>query len=319
MTARAASSPESGSTCSKSTDEPLLACVILAHADPAHLGRLVAALDPFPVFVHVDSSTSDEVFREMTEQLPARCVILPRIATGWAKWENVEAELEGYRAALAATNATHIALMTGSDYPLAAAEAITARLAGARGTTFAMIHELPHPYWGQNHGFSRLRYRHWAWRKRMIRLPIPRRLPRGIVFAGGSQLKVLSREHAQIVVEAADSRPDLVSFWRRSWVADETFVPSILSTPAFTPGWVGEHEQTNFWWISWGVRQHKSPPWLDESYRDDLLNQHGAGGENFRYLFARKFSSEVSGPLLDAIDARISIPSSTPGEREVSR
>jgi len=199
---------------------PELACVVLAHADPAHLRRLVDALDPFPVFLHCDVGTSDAVFDEMTADLPSRATVLPRIGTGWAKWENVAAELAGDRAALQQTDATHVALLTGTDYPLASSAEISALLRGHRGRSIARYTPLPMPGWGRNGGLDRLRYPHFAHRKRMIRIPVPRRLPAGVVPAGGAQVKVLAREHAQAVVDVATARPDLVRFWRRSWIAD---------------------------------------------------------------------------------------------------
>ena len=65
------------------------------------------------------------------------------------------------------------------------------------------------PGWGRNGGLDRLRYPHFAHRKRMIRIPVPRRLPADVVPAGGAQVKVLAREHAQAVVDVATgpSRP----------------------------------------------------------------------------------------------------------------
>ncbi|QSB22656.1 beta-1,6-N-acetylglucosaminyltransferase [Curtobacterium sp. 24E2] len=150
-----------------------LACIVLAHEDPTHVRRLVAALDPFPVFLHCDASTDDAVFEAMTAGLPERVHVLPRMRTGWAKWENVAAEVAGYRAALAQTDATHVALLTGSDYPLADADEISALLTANPGQSFVEAKPLPHPAWGRDGGRSRVRFRHWAWRKHMLRLPVP--------------------------------------------------------------------------------------------------------------------------------------------------
>lgn len=282
---------------------PSLACVVLAHTDPVHVRRLVAALDPFPVFLHCDQRTPDDVFAAMTADLPDRCVVLDRLRTGWARWENVAAELAGYRAALAATDATHIALLTGADYPLATTAEIRAFLAEHEGRSIALYLPMPQRRWGRSGGLARLRYRHRAWRKHMLRLPIPRRLPADIVPAGGSQVKVLARQHAQAVVGVADARPDLVRFWRSSWVADETFVGSVLSSPSLVPGWAGEHVADDLWWIGWGGQRSKSPPWLDLSHLDRLVAaRQGAGAGRVPRLFARKFSTAVSTPLLDAVD-----------------
>ena len=280
-----------------------LAVIVLAHTDSVQVQRLVAALDPFPVFLHCDVSTPDDVFAAMTADLPERCVVLPRIRTGWARWENVSAELEGYRAALESTDATHFALLSGADYPVASSAEIASTLQQYLGRTLAMFNEMPYPEWGRSGGLSRLRYRHWAFRKHMLRLPIPRRLPRGVALTGGSQMKVISREHAQAVVAAADNHPDLVKFWKRSWVPDETFVPSILSTPAFVPGWKNEHLRYTPWMIMWDDYGQKSPPWLGMQHLETLAQWRVASDSEIGVLFARKFSTEYSTELLDVIDA----------------
>ena len=281
---------------------PALACVILAHDDPEHVQRLVRALDPFPVFLHIDVRTPPEVAERMAADLPARVRLLPRIRTGWARWENVEAELAGYRAALA-TGASHIAVLTGSDYPLASSDEITALCREHAGRSMALVHPFPHPHWGQNGGYSRLRYRHAVVGKRMLRLPIPRRLPKGITLAGGSQLKMLAREHARGVLDFTDANPGLVRFWRRSWIADETFVPSVLSTPSAVPGWRDELVATNLWWIAWGSTPSKSPPFLGDGEADEVLARHRYRDELLPNFFARKFRTGESDGILAAIDA----------------
>jgi hypothetical protein len=296
---------------------PRLACVILAHADPVHLHRLVEALEPFPIFLHIDARTSDTTFSAMTANLPSRCVLLKRTATGWGQWGLVAAELEGYRAALEATEATHVALLSGSDYPLAPANDIAGFLKGHIGDSFAEVNELPYAKWGRSGGLSRLRYRHWGFAKRMLRLPIPRRLPENMMFTGGSQSKVLARDHARAVVEIADAHRDLVQFWRRTWIPDETFVYSILNSPRFVSHWKTQLVPTNLWWIGWDETPRKSPPWLGMEHRDVLLSRRKPAAEQVPILFARKFSTEFSTPVLDAIDARFSLRSSSIHAEEV--
>jgi hypothetical protein len=280
-----------------------LACIVLSHEDPTHVRRLVAALDPFPVFLHCDASTDDDAFAAMTADLPERVRVLPRMRTGWAKWENVAAEVAGYRAALAETDATHVAVLTGSDYPLAGAAEIAAVMTANPGRSFVDVQPLPHPAWGRDGGRSRVRFRHWAWRKHMLRLPIPRRAPRGVVFGGGSQLKVLARHHAQGVVDVVDGRPDLVTFWERVWIGDETFVPSVLLTPAFTPDFADAHVAHPLWWIGWDGTKQKSPPWLGIEDAGRVLERRASADQSAPFLFARKFSTERSGDLLDVVDA----------------
>jgi hypothetical protein len=281
---------------------PEVACVVLAHTDAAQVRRLVAALDPSPVFLHCDARTPEDTFTSMTRDLPARVTVQPRRRTPWASWETVEAELDGYRAALASTEASHIAVLTGSDYPLVSAAAITAFLATIPGRSVTESRPLPIPQWGHGGGWWRLRYRFGAWRKHMIWLPVPRRLPGGVVYAGGSQLKLLAREHAAAVVRAVDERPDLIRFWRRTWIPDETFVHSLLHTPGLVPDFAGERLAGSVWYIRWDGGPRKSPPWLTSADLPELLRLRADPPGGVPLLFARKFRSSVDPTVLDVID-----------------
>ncbi len=301
-------------------NSPAVACVVLAHEDPAHVRRLIEALDPFPVFLHCDARTSESEYRAMTADLPDRVRLLPRMRTGWAKWENVAAEVEGYRAALAGTDASHVAVLTGSDYPLGNPAELTRLLGRHHGTSFLGVHPLPYAEWGRGGGLPRLRYPHWAWRKHMLRVPLPRRIPRGIAPAGGSQLKVLARGHAEAVVRAVDTRPDLVRFWQRVWIADETFVPTVLWTESLTPGFRDAHVPHSLWWIGWDGSAMKSPPWLTLADAGRLLQwrtQPSAEARQAPQLFARKFSTARSSELLDLVDAAFGLREGTATEAPV--
>ena len=168
-----------------------------------------------------------------------------------------------------------------------------------------MFHPLPYPPWGRSGGIARIRFRHWAYRKHMIRLPVPRRLPSAVVLAGGSTSKILARKHAEAVVAAYDANPDLVRFWRRTWCPDETFVPSVLSTPEFAPGWAQEHVDRSMWWIGWDGSARKSPPWLGIEQFDALARARAAGTDGIGYAFARKFATAHDTTVLDAIDREL--------------
>ncbi|MET3807691.1 hypothetical protein ABIB25_004718 [Nakamurella sp. UYEF19] len=279
---------------------PALACILLTHRDPAHVHRLIDALDPFPVFLHCDRRTADPVFEQMTAGLPDRVTVLPRIATPWAGWMAVEAEIAGYRAALAQSSATHIATLSGSDYPLVSTERIAAYLDDHDGRSIVGFDPLPRAPWGRDGGLARLRYRHRPWRQHMIRIPLPRRIPSDVAPAGGSVHKVLARHHAQQLVDAFDSRPDLRAFWRHSWAPDETFIPTILNSPLFAPDWAESHAfSEDLWFIDWAGGGGKSPEWMRIDHLPKLTERAAAGST----LFARKFSSDRAPGLLDAIDA----------------
>lgn len=287
---------------------PGLACVVLAHTDPDHVRRLVQALDPFPVFLHCDVRTPDDVFERMTAGLPARVTVLPRRRTAWARWENVAAELDGYRAALATTGASHVAVLTGTDYPLMSTAEMVEHLQQLPGRSVTESQPLPMPQWGRDGGYWRLRFRFAAWRKRMLLLPLPRRLPRGVAFAGGSQLKVLAREDAAAVLRAVDDRPELVRFWRSTWIPDETFVYSVLHTPELVPDFERRRLTGNAWFIRWGETRRKSPPWLTSADLPVLRQVRADPRGGVPTFFARKFSSSVDPTVVDEIDQTLRVP-----------
>ena len=68
---------------------------VLAHNDPRHLRRLIAALDPFPVYVHCDLRTPRDTFEQMVTDLPQRCLVLDRVATGWPPWGSPKPKSQG--------------------------------------------------------------------------------------------------------------------------------------------------------------------------------------------------------------------------------
>ncbi len=298
---------DTGSDTDTRTGNGKLACVILAHNDPTQVRRLIDALDPFPVFLHCDARTEPVVFEAMTGGLSDRVSLIPRRTSGWANWNIVPAEIDGYRMALAQTDADHIAVLAGSDYPVVPTAQISRYLSQCAGRSVAVMRPLPFAGWGRSGGLARLRYRHWAWRKHMVRLPIPRAIPKGIVPAGGAVQKVLSREHARIVVSVAESRPDLAGFWRRSWCADETFIPSILLSPAFGADWAREHIRGSLWWIGWDGTRRKSPAWVSAAHLANLRNGIGRDDNALTPMFfARKFGTGINSELLDDIDFSIS-------------
>jgi hypothetical protein len=289
------------------------ACVVLAHTDPVQLRRLVRALDPVPTFVHCDVRTPQALYREMVEGLPPHVRLLPRIRTGWARWENVAAELDGLARAIRVPGVRHVAVLSGTDYPIASVEAIGELLAGFEGRSLMRSFSLPFAPWGPSGGMSRLRYRHWAVGKRMIRLPVPRALPGRLVASGGHQFKVLAAEHARRVLAAAEEDRRLVAFFERSWIPDETFVPSVLRSPGLVGDLRGEIVPFTVWFARWGEGGTKSPRWLDAAdlpalararFRAPGAPADDVGGTLPR-LFARKFSTSGSARLLDAIDATL--------------
>ncbi len=287
------------------SDTALPAVVLIAHDKPDHLRRLVAALDPLPIFLHVDANTPDDVFHAMTDDLPTRVSLLPRLAAGWARYEVLAAELLGYRTALAQTEARHVILCTGADYPVASVERICAVLAAAPDRSYAEIQPLPIDDWGPLKGWDRFVFRQRPWKRRRLAWPVPRRLPAGLTAAGGAQTKILTRRHAALVLAVLDADPALLRFFRRCWTPDEVAIPSILSTEHFGARWSTEgSSQPHPWFIDWGPVATKNPRWLGPA---DLPAITAATRTDPPALFARKLGGTGTGGdlLADAIDTEL--------------
>lgn len=278
------------------------AYVVLAHKHPRQVGRLAAALAPAPVFLHVDAAVDEAPFAAAA---PANVTLVPRHRSGWASWGIVAALLEGMTAAAAEPGWTHLMLLSGQDYPLVPPADIAAFLARHGGRSFMARWPLPSRLWGRDGGLHRVRYRHWALRGRRVVLPLPRRMPAGIEPWGGSLYACLARAAVEDVLALVARRPDVVRFYRRSWIPDEMFVPTaVMSSPAAA---AVINESLSF--IRWTDGGGRHPdvlragdlPLLAQAAR----GPSDVGGHGRRKLFARKLDASVDADLLDLIDAQL--------------
>jgi hypothetical protein len=273
------------------------AYVILAHRDPGQLERLLAALAPAAIFVHVDSAVPSPRFRDLAGVSRGRAALLPRFRTAWASWALVEATLTGYRAALE-TPASHVTLLSGQDYPLRPRQEIDRYVEPGRSYMGAV--RLPFPSLGPDGGMNRVRFWHTRVRGRKCRLPVSRRYPEGFEpwFAG--QWAILARSAVESVFDTSDRRPDLARFYRHVWIPDEGFVGTAVmnSVPRDAVS------TDSLWFARWGGGRH--PAVLDDDDWPELASAargpSQVGGPAEVKLFARKFETGVSDGLLARID-----------------
>lgn len=303
---------------------PSFAAVVLAHTDPAHLRRLVRALEDVPVFLHVDAKTPDPVYRDMLGGLPDRARPVPRIPTSLASWSLVRAELAALRSALDETTATHVGILSGADYPLVSMADLRDELSGAGERSLMWNTPLPFRPWDTprypDGGLWRLRHRFVVRGDQLVhvrgmplRWPLQRSLPAGVQPRASTQWKVYTRRDAALLLDVVDRRPDLVRFWRTTLVPEETFVASVLGSPEIVGDEVLPPSTVDRWFISWSSDDSHHPDWLVEEDLAGLsagrwaLPAEGApdaGQPPVRRLFARKFSSEAP-QVLERIDAEL--------------
>ncbi len=280
-----------------------VACVVLAHNDPLQVGRLVKALEPFPVILHCDRRAPRNVVRAMKDAAGPSTVFISEEHTAWGSWGSVSAELKGIEIALRAPSVEHIAVLSGADYPIVSAEVIATELGGRCDQSIFHHFKLPQPKWGPSGGLSRFEYRHKPIKKHMVRYPFRRAIPEGVIPAGGGAQKVLCRRHAQEVLRIRNTRDDIIRYWRHVWTPDETFVPTVLTSPELVSRRDGDLIDANYWFIDWGGLHRKSPQWLTQGHKESIKRaRETPTPSGIKPMFARKLSSRASSGLLEYLD-----------------
>jgi hypothetical protein len=159
---------------------------------------------------------------------------------GWGDWSLVDATLRTLRAARAAfPQATHFYLLSGDCMPIKSAEHARASL-DADDADFIESHDFFASGWIRT-GLTeeRLIYRHlfnerkhkwlfYAALRLQRRLGLRRPLPADLRIRIGSQWWCLRRDTVQRVLQFCADRPDVLRFFRRTWIPDETFFQTLV-------------------------------------------------------------------------------------------
>ena len=309
------------------------AAVVLAHADPRQVRRLIHALDEVPLVLQCDARTAPEMFESMTAQLPRRVYVNERVASAAASWSLVEAELAGLRAAVRMSQAEHIAVVSGADYPLVTSQRIAETLDAWQDRSWFWNQPMPYEAWSiprhPDGGMWRVRFRYLTRHGHVryvrgipLRWPIPRSIPAGLELRAGSQWKIYCRRDVETILKVVDTSPELMRFWRTTLVPDESFAASVLASQAFSGSEPLQPMTTHPWLIRWDPVAPDHPLWLTANdlpaLRDaahaPALDPAAALAEpadgSYQRLFARKFATARSADLLDALDLlRVTSPS----------
>lgn len=224
---------------------PRIAYILLCHKDPdaviAQAGQLTAAGDY--IAIHFDARAAASDFDRISQALAANPSVLiekRRVKCGWGEWSLVQATLNTVTSAVEAfPRATHFYLLSGDCMPIKTAEYAHAQLA-ADDVDYIESFDFFHSEWIKT-GIKaeRLIYRHWFNERRnkwlfytsinlQARLGMARRLPHDVQVQIGSQWWCLRRRTIESVLEFCKTRPDVVRFFRRTWIPDETFFQTLV-------------------------------------------------------------------------------------------
>lgn len=216
-----------------------IAYILLCHKDPegviAQARRLTAAGDY--VAIHFDRRAPGETYRRICEALrddPSVAFARRRIRCGWGEWSLVAATLQSVSAAEAAfPDASHFYMISGDCMPIKTAGFVHDRLDGDDADIIECFDFFESDWIKTGLKEDRLIYRHFVnerSQKRLFywglelqrRFGLKRAVPPGLRMMIGSQWWCLRRRTVERVLDFCRARPDVMRFFRTTWIPDET-------------------------------------------------------------------------------------------------
>lgn len=273
-----------------------IAFILLCHKDPEGIirqaGRLTAAGDCMAI--HFDARASAADYRRIRAALkdnPAVTFARRRLRCGWGEWSLVQATLNAAEAALAAfPDATHLYMISGDCMAIKSAEYAHAFLDDDDADHIESVDFFASDWIRTGMKGDRLIYRHpfnertqkrlfYGFYELQKRLGLTRALPADLQVMIGSQWWCLRRRTVEWVFDFCRRRPDVVRFFRTTWIPDETFFQTIVRH--VVPGREIRSRSPTFLMFS----DYGMPVTFYNDHYNLLLAQD--------YLFARKISPEA--------------------------
>ncbi len=222
-----------------------IAYILLCHRNPTAIvnqaRRLTAVGDVMAIHFDARAAQDDyEAIRAALADNPAVTFARRRVRCGWGEWSLVQATLNAVEAALDAfPDATHLYMLSGDCMAIKSAEYAHAFL-DRQDRDFIESFDYFESDWIKT-GLKeeRLVYRHYfneRSSKRLFyaalelqkRLGLERQVPGDLKMMIGSQWWCLRRRTAEAVLEFAESRRDVLRFFRTTWIPDETFFQTLV-------------------------------------------------------------------------------------------
>jgi hypothetical protein len=221
-----------------------IAYILLCHRNPASVvaqaRQLAAAGDC--VAIHYDARSPRSDYDRIRSELrdDPGVTFARRVKCGWGEWSLVAASLEGLKAALAAfPDATHLYLLSGDCMAIKTAEWAHAFLRSRDADHIECVDFATGGWIKTGLKEERLVYRHvfnersgkplfYASLELQKCLGLRRATPEGLRIMIGSQWWCLRRSTAETILDFIGRRPDVVRFFRRTWIPDETFFQTLV-------------------------------------------------------------------------------------------
>ncbi|MEO9780911.1 MAG: DUF5928 domain-containing protein [Sedimentitalea sp.] len=273
-----------------------IAYILLCHKDPDAIidqaKRLTAAGDC--ISIHFDARSGADDFDRIKSALAGDDNVTfagKRIKCGWGEWSLVQATLHALQAAEQAfPRATHFYMLSGDCMAIKTAQYIH-RFLDDRDADYIESFDFFQSNWIKT-GMKedRLIYRHFFNERKnktlfyasvnvQRRLRVQREIPDDLQVQIGSQWWCLRRRTVEAILAFIQDRPDVMRFFRTTWIPDETFFQTLVRH--LVPETEIETRTLTFLMFS----DYGMPVTFYNDQYDLLLGQD--------FLFARKISPEA--------------------------
>lgn len=274
-----------------------IAFILLCHKDPQAIIRQAEQLTAGGdyIAIHFDARAPRAAFdtiRAGLEGNPRVTYATRRIKCGWGAWSLVQATLYAIEAAVRDfPRATHFYMVSGDCMAIKSRTYATRFLDGNDCDYIESFDFFDSTWIRTGMKKSRLIYRHWfnertqKWRfyasyGLQKRLGLTRAIPHDLQIMIGSQWWCLRRRTIEAILEFCKARPDVMRFFRTTWIPDETFFQTLVRHLVAREQ-IRSRTLTFLMFSDYGM-----PVTFYNDHYDMLLSQD--------YLFARKISPEAT-------------------------
>ncbi|MFD1140768.1 beta-1,6-N-acetylglucosaminyltransferase [Larkinella insperata] len=275
-----------------------LAHLILAHAQPEQLDRLIRALQhpDADFYVHVDQKTDIGPFLKL-QQYKNVYLVRKRQRVSWGAYSIVQATLNGFEQIMAsAIPYDYVNLLSGQDYPLKSPDYIHHFLQKQSGTQFMEYYSVENEW---QEAIPRIRKYHLTnysipgkhkLEKLLNSLLPDRKVPENLTLVGRSQWFTITQEAVKYILLYLQMHSNVRRFFELTWGADELVFQTLLYNSPFQSRMLND----NLRYIDWS--EGKASPKTLTATDEATLRASGK-------LFARKFNATTQPEILDLLDA----------------
>lgn len=304
--------------------------IVLAHANPRQLRRLIDRLNDVNTFfyVHIDLRSSINEF-ETEINLPNVFFIEKRIKCRWGDFSLVEATLEGMKAVEKDDRSGYCLLVSGQDYPIKTNASLNAFLKKNEGYDFVELQPVKE-LWTKNTWRARIEQYKFDFSdkredfvvipyifSRSILYPLniltilkvlikrvpkislilePRQFPNYITPFAGSQWWAITTDTLKKILDFLENHEDYLTYNQYSFCPDEFFFHSIIN-------FLQERKQAkvkpNLTFVNWKAAKAPSPEVLKIEDFEKLSQLPEP------YFFARKFDNQKDKRIFDRLDEEV--------------